>query len=186
MHRSPEQLQAGLDEIREAPADEGSVRLIVARPEEEQRLLLETGTLEVGGGLAEDMWSRRGSSSTADGGPNPEAEVTLMNARCTALVAGEAEPGEAWAQAGDQLYVDFDISEANLPPGTQVGIGDAVLEITARPHPGCGKFIRRYGVEAQKFVNSPDGRALRLRGVNTRVVVPGRVSVGDAVRKVQN
>ena len=186
VHLTPEQLLAGMDVLREAPADDGTLRLIVARPEENQRQLLDAGTLEVGGGLSEDMWRRKGSSSTPDGGPNPDAEVTLMNARCTALVAGEPEPGEAWAQAGDQLYVDFDISEANLPPGSRVEIGDAVVEITALPHTGCGKFIRRFGVEAQKFVNSSEGRALRLRGVNTRVVVPGTVSVGDTVRKLSN
>jgi MOSC domain-containing protein YiiM len=179
-----DQLDAGLDAVREAPADEGALRLIVARPEREQRRLLEAGTLEVGGGLTEDMWSRRSSSTTVDGGPNPEAEVTVMNARSTALLAHEPEPGERWAEAGDQLYVDFDISEANLPPGARFAVGDAVLEVTDTPHTGCGKFIKRYGVEAQKFVNSPEGRALRLRGVNTRVVVPGNVAVGDAVRKV--
>jgi MOSC domain-containing protein YiiM len=106
-----------------------------------------------------------------------------MNARCTAVVAGDPEPGKAWAEAGDQLYVDFDISEANLPAGTRIAIGAAVLEVTALPHTGCGKFIRRFGIDAQKFVNTPGGRALRLRGVNTRVVSTGEVSVGDSVRK---
>jgi MOSC domain-containing protein YiiM len=89
-----------------------------------------------------------------------------------------------WQLAGDQLFIDLDLSEENLPPGTQLAMGTAVIEVTAEPHTGCGKFIARFGVDAVKFVNSPIGQRLRLRGVNARVVRSGRIRVGDSIRKL--
>jgi MOSC domain-containing protein YiiM len=175
------ELEADLGRIRSAPADTGRVELIARRPVEEQRELLELAELDLDRGLVGDMWSHRPSSSTDDGGPNPEAQVTVMSARAAALVAGDDRTD--WAQAGDQLYVDFDISQENLPPGTLIEIGGAVLEVRELPHLGCGKFARRFGVDALKLVNSDEGRALRLRGVNTRVVEPGTVRRGDRVAK---
>ena len=183
MARSRAELEDGLGAVREAPGDTGTLKLIVARPEEEEREILESGELAKGSGLIRDMWARRPSSSTADGGPNPEAEVTVMGARAAALVAGSGDAA-SWAPAGDQLYVDLDLSRENLPPGSRIGVGEAVLEVSAEPHLGCGKFSRRFGVDALKFVNSREGRELRLRGVNTRVVEPGTVAVGDPVRKL--
>ena len=176
-----EQLQAGLDHVLGAPADGGRVELIVARPAEEQRQLLERARFEPGRGLTADIWSVRPTSKT--GAPNPDAEVTLMGARPAALVAGSSEPA-SWAPAGDQLYADLDIGVANLPSGTRLAIGTAVLEVTAEPHLGCGKFIRRFGTEAMKLVNSERGRELRLRGVNLRVVGAGEAAVGDTVQKI--
>ena len=163
-HISTDELRAGLDHVRGAPADSGTLKLIARRPAEEQREILEAGELDLGAGLIGDMWAERPSSSTADGGPNPEAQVTVMNARVAALVAGPET--DRWAQAGDQLYVDLDLSHENLPVGTRLRIGDAVLEVTEAPHLGCGKFSRRFGVDALKLVNSEIGRALRLRGVS--------------------
>ncbi len=109
--------------------------------------------------------------------------MTVMSARVAALVSGGPEHVD-WAQAGDQLYVDFDISERNLPAGTRLAIGGAELEVSAHPHLGCGKFVRRFGVDAMKLVNSELGRSLRLRGLNARVVRPGEVRRGDRVRKL--
>jgi len=163
-----------------APAEAGTVDLIVRRPATEEREILDEAELDLTEGLTGDIWAERPSQRT--GAPNPDAQVTVMSARAAALVAGGDDP-DGWAQAGDQLYVDFDLSEANLPPGSRIEIGEAVLEVSAEPHLGCGKFVRRFGVEALKLVNSAEGRALRLRGVNTRVVVPGTVRRGDAVRK---
>jgi hypothetical protein len=183
MHLPLDELEASLDHVRAAPSDAGRLELIARRPAEEQRELLDSGELDPGEGLVGDMWRRRPSSSRGDGRPNPNAQVTVMSARVAAAVAA-GDDHERWAQAGDQLYVDLDISQQNLPPGTRLQIGDAVLEVTADPHLGCGKFSRRFGVDAMKFVNSPVGRELRLRGVNTRVVTPGAVSRGDAVRRV--
>jgi MOSC domain-containing protein YiiM len=182
-HATRDDLEAGLGHVRRAPAEAGTLELIARRPAEEQRELLEAGELDLHAGLAGDMWAERPSSSTPDGGPNPNAQVTVMNARAAALVA-MGDDRARWAQAGDQLYVDFDVSQENLPPGSRLAIGDAVLEVTADPHLGCGKFSRRFGVDALKFVNSKVGRDLRLRGVNTRVVEPGTIRRGDEVRKL--
>ena len=88
-----------------------------------------------------------------------------------------------WGLAGDQLFVDFDISGENAPAGTRLAIGSALIEVTAQPHTGCAKFMQRFGVDAMKFVNSPKGRALHLRGINARVVVPGRIQTGDRIKK---
>ncbi len=169
--------------VREAPAAEGVVALVVARPSEGRRELLEQGRLEPGGGLLGDGWAERPSSSSADGGPNPEAEVTVMGSRAIALIA--ADGGAArWAEAGDQLFVDLDLSESNLPAGTRIQVGEAVLEVSSHPHLGCGKFARRFGVEALKLVNSAEGRELRLRGLNARVIDAGDVRPGDPARKL--
>ena len=182
VHVSPADLEAGVELVRAAPTGAGTLQLIVRRPAEEQRELLASGRLDLREGLVGDMWINHPSSSTADGGPNPDAQVTLMSARAAALVAGGATH-ERWAEAGDQLYVDLDLSHANLPPGSRLRVGnEAVLEITAAPHLGCGKFSRRFGVDALKLVNSEQGRALRLRGVNARVIDPGRIARGDQVR----
>jgi MOSC domain-containing protein YiiM len=176
-------LEAALDEIRGAPADHGTVELIVRRPAEDQREVLEEAWLDVDDGLEGDTWRARGSSRTPDGGPNPEAQLTLMNARMAAAVAGDRE---RWALAGDQLYVDLDLSLANLPPGSRVQVGSAVIEFSEAPHTGCAKFSARFGNDAQRFANSPIGRDLRLRGANCRVVVAGRVRRGDPISKLHS
>jgi MOSC domain-containing protein YiiM len=179
LHLTPAELEAGLATIEEAPKDQGTVELIVRRPAVEEREIVEEAQLDLERGLVGDTWSTRGRSG---GRPaNTKAQVTVMNARATALVARERE---RWPLAGDQLYVDFDISDANLPPGSRFAIGSAVLEVTDDPHTGCKKFSSRFGLDALIFVNSPEGRALNLRGINTRVVQAGAVRVGDAVRKL--
>jgi MOSC domain-containing protein YiiM len=173
-------LHAGLDLIRGSPADAGVVELIVRRPGVDAREVLAEAELDERDGLVGDGWRLRGSSATADGSAHPDAQVTLMNARTAALIAGERE---RWPLAGDQLYVDLDISAANLPPGTRLQVGSALLEVTDLAHTGCGKFTRRFGVDAMKFVNSAIGRELNLRGINTRVVHGGTVRAGDAIAK---
>ncbi len=177
------QLEAGLAHVGAAPTDVGRLELLVARPAEEERELPARSSLETDVGLVGDMWSRRPNSGTEDGGPDPEAQVTVMNARAAALFSG-SEDHLDWAAAGDQLYVDLDLSKDNLPTGARFAVGDAILEVTAEPHLGCGKFSRRFGVDALKTVNSAVGREMRLRGVNTKVVKPGEVSVGAEVRKL--
>jgi MOSC domain-containing protein YiiM len=173
-HVAADELQAGLEEVRRSPAGEGTVELIVRRPAVDERVTLEEGAFALDEGLVGDNWRARGTV-------NPDAQVTVMNARLIALVAGSRE---RWPLAGDQLYVDLDLSAANLPPGTRLAVGKAVLEVTAEPHTGCAKFSARFGSDALRFINSPEGRALRLRGVNARVVEPGPVRQGDAVRKL--
>jgi len=173
--RTAADLAEGLDHVRAAPRDEGTVELIVRRPEVEERELLDEGELDPAQGLVGDCWGRRGKR------PNAGAQLTLMNARAAQLVAGTRD---RWALAGDQLYVDLDLSAANLPPGTRLAVGSAVVEVSGVPHLGCEKFTRRFGAEARAFVNSPEGVALNLRGLNTRIVEAGTVRVGDVVRKL--
>lgn len=174
-------LEESLDHIRQAPRDGGTVELIVARPGVDQREILSECWLEVGGGLKGDTWRVRGSSRTSDGSANSDAQLTLMSARVVAAIAGERK---RWPLAGDQLYVDLDLSLANLPPGSRVQIGSAVIEFSEAPHTGCAKFSARYGNDAQRFVNSSEGRELRLRGANCQVVVAGTVRQGDEIRKL--
>jgi hypothetical protein len=180
-HASRDELEAGLAEIRRSPSTEGTVELIVRRPAEGEREVLEEGRLDAEQGLVGDTWLSRGSGRTADGSANPAAQITVMNVRTVALVAGDRE---RWPLAGDQLYVDLDLSIENLPPGTRLAVGSAVLEVSEEPHTGCAKFSARFGSDALRFINAPDGRALRLRGLNAMVREGGRVRPGDAVRKL--
>ena len=180
-HRTAEELTAGLDQIRQSPATAGRIELIVRRPVENEREVLDEGILDLEVGLVGDAWKARGSSRTPDGYANPLTQLTLMNARTADLVTGSRE---RWPLAGDQLYVDLDLSVENLPAGTRLAVGDAVVEITPEPHTGCAKFSARFGTDALKFVNKSPGRELRLRGVNARVVTPGAVRPGDAVTKL--
>jgi hypothetical protein len=180
-HLTMAELEAGLDEIRRAPKDEGVLQLIVRRPQIEEREVLQEAELHPSEGLIGDSWKLRGSSRTADGSPHPEMQLNIMNARVAALVAQDKD---RWQLAGDQLYLDLDLSAENLPAGTQLAIGSAVIEVTPLPHTGCKKFVSRFGLDAMKFVNSPVGRELHLRGINARVVQPGTIRVGDMVRKL--
>lgn len=169
-----------MDGIRNAPKDLGVLVMIARRPRAEAREVLEEAEISLSQGLVGDNWKARGSTRTSDGTAHPDLQITLMNARVIELVAQEREH---WALAGDQLYVDLDLSTNNLPPGTQLRIGTAIIEITAYPHTGCRKFAARFGADATKFVNSPEGRELQLRGVNAKVVRPGKVQIGDKVSK---
>jgi len=175
------ELEAGLDEIRNSPKDEGVLQLIVRRPRIEEREVLEEGELDMVQGLVGDCWITRGSSSTVDGSANLDMQLNIMNARAAALVAQDKD---RWQLAGDQLYIDMDLSAANLPPGTQLAIGSAVIEVTSPPHTGCRKFVSRFGLDAMKFVNSAVGRELHLRGINAKVVQPGVIRVGLVVKKL--
>jgi hypothetical protein len=180
-HLTTAELEAGLDEIRRAPKDDGVLRLIVRRPSIEEREVLDSGELDPVAGLVGDSWISRSSSRTADGSPDPDTQLNIMNARVAALVA-QAE--DRWQLAGDQLYVDMDLSAENLPPGTRLSIGSAIIEVTPPPHTGCKKFVARFGLEAMKFVNSPLGKELHLRGINAKVVQAGVIRVGQVVKKI--
>jgi hypothetical protein len=180
-HLTTAELDAGLDEIRRAPRDAGTLELIVSRPQVDEREVLDCGELSVELGLVGDSWITRGSSRTPDGSPHPDMQLNIMNSRATALVA---QHRDRWQLAGDQLYLDMDLSEENLPAGRRFMIGTAVIEVSPQPHLGCKKFVSRFGLEAMQFVNSPLGRKLRLRGINARIVSGGVIRVGDVVRKI--
>ncbi len=181
LHLDLERLEAGLEEIRRSPADGGALLMIVRRPAVDQREVVEEADLDVAVGVVGDSWQDRPSSSSADGGPHPLAQVTIINARVLDLVARSRE---RWPLVGDQLVIDLDMSEENLPPGTRLSIGSAVIEVTEKPHTGCLKFASRFGHDALRFVSTPEAMALRLRGVNTRVVQSGAIHAGDTVAKI--
>ena len=181
-HSTTEELEAGLDEIRRSPKDEGVLELIVRRPGVNDRQVLTEGELDLDEGLVGDSWKRRSSKTTPDGSPNPLMQLNVMNARVIALVAQEKS---RWQLAGDQLFLDLDLSAENLPAGTRLSLGSAVIEVTPPPHLGCQKFVARFGWEAMRFVNSPLGRELHLRGINAKVVQAGVIRVGDVARKIK-
>ena len=173
-------LEAGVDLIRAAPADNGTLELIVRRPAVGEREVLEEAELDLAVGLVGDTWTERPSSRTPDNGPHPDMQLNIMSARAIALVSPDRS---RWSLAGDQLYLDIDLGVANLPAGTRLAIGQAVIEITPQLHTGCAKFRERFGEDALRFVNSTVGRELRLRGACAKVVVPGTIRRGDAVVK---
>ena len=182
-HRTPDELQAFLPELLAAPRDVGTLELVVRRPSVGAREVLEEGELDLVVGLVGDSWSERGSRRSADGGPHPDMQLNVMSARMVGFLAGDPQRR---ALAGDQLYVDLDLSHDNLPAGSRLTIGDpqvrgAVIEVTEQPHTGCAKFVERFGAEAMRFVNGVVGRPMRLRGLNARVVTPGRIRPGDQV-----
>jgi len=180
-HLTMAELEAGLDAIRESPKDEGFIAMIVRRPKVDAREVLEEGELDLVEGLVGDTWKVRRSSRTPDGAAHPDMQLNIMNARVIALLAREKD---RWSLAGDQLFIDMDVSSENLPPGTRLALGSAVIEVTDQPHTGCKKFEARFGLDALKFVNSPLGRQLQLRGLNAKVTQPGVIRVGDFVKKI--
>ena len=180
-HLTMDELEAAMEDLRNAPKDDGVLQLIVRRPQVDEREVLDEAQLDPAGGLIGDNWVVRGSSKTPDGSPHPEMQINIMNARVTALVAQDPE---RWPLAGDQLYLDMDLSKANLPAGSRFSLGSAVLEVSPLPHTGCHKFVARFGVDAMKFVNSPVGKELCLRGINAKVVQAGIVKKGDRARKI--
>jgi hypothetical protein len=180
-HLSRDELEAGLGEILRSPSDRGQLRAVVIRPVTDARESLRRCELSPEQGVHGDNWASGCWMSLPDGRPHPDVQVTIMNARAIALIAQDEA---RWRLAGNNLYVDLDLCAANLPPGTRLAIGTAVLEITAVPFNGCKKFAERFGVEATRFVNSKSGKRLRLRGTYARIARPGTITVGDLVSKV--
>ena len=180
-HLTMAELEAGLDAIRHAPKNEGALELIVRRPQIEAREILEVGQLDLVEGLVGDNWKVRGSSRTLDGSSHPDMQLNIMNARVIALVA---QKKERWQLAGDQLFIDLDLSIDNVPPGTKLSLGSAIIEVTDQSHTGCKKFLARFGKNALQLISSPVGKHLQLRGINAKVVQPGTIRLGDVVRKI--
>jgi hypothetical protein len=147
--------------------------MIVRRPRSGEREVLASARLDPASGLVGDRW---GAVTPPRGG-----QLTLMNSRTIALLAQDRA---RWPLAGDQLFVDLDLSISNLPAGTRLAVGDAVIEVSAEPHTPCRKFRERYGLDAVRFVGSNVGQELQLRGINARIVSAGDVRVGDVIRKL--
>lgn len=179
-HLTREELEAGVGEIRHAPKDRGVLQMIVRRPNVDEREVLAEAELSLDEGIVGDTWRLRSSSRMPDGGPHPDMQLNIISSRAIGLIAQDRS---RWALAGDQLFIDLDLTGENLPAWTKLQIGSAIIEVTDQPHTGCAKFVSRFGVEAMKFVNSPLGRSLNLRGINARVVQPGTIRVGDVVKK---
>lgn len=180
-HLSRPEIEAGLPHIQASPKDEGSLEMIVIRPAVEQRRVLETCDVSPERGVHGDAWAEGCWLSLPDGRPHPDVQISLINARLVDLVARSRD---RWPLAGDNLCVDLDLSQANLPAGQRLAIGTAVIEVTAEWHGPCRKFVSRYGIAAAQHMNSPLGKELRLRGIFAKVIQPGTVSVGDRIRKV--
>ena len=174
------QLESGLDHILNAPKNNGIVQMIVCRPKIEIRKILNVAKLDKESGLVGDNWNDRGSSNTPDNSSDIEAQLTIMNSRVISLITSSSDQ---WQLAGDQLYIDMDLSRNNLVPGSQIKIGSAVVEVSKKPHTGCEKFSNRFGLDALKFVSTPLGRQLSLTGINTRIVQSGIIQTGDVVKK---
>lgn len=172
-HLSSEELEAGLDAVRQSPRDEGRLEMIVIRPTTDERVVVDACEVSAERALHGDRWE--------SGKRKPGTEITLMNTRAADLIA---QSRERWPLAGDQLYVDFDLSEDHLPPGTRLAVGEVVFEIAAEDHTGCSKFAHRFGKDALKFVNSPEGLHLNLRGIYATVLQGGSVRVGDTVARL--
>ncbi len=182
-HRTTAELEAAVDDVRASPTDRGELALVVRRPAEGEREVLDEARLTFAQGVEGDTWDVRGSRRTEDGSSHPDMQLNVMNVRFARFVAGR---DDRVPLAGDQLYVDLDLSEATCPPGRQLAIGDpdaggAVIEVTDQPHTGCAKFVQRFGLDAQRFTATDVGRELKLRGVNARVVVEGTIRPGDPV-----
>ena len=169
-----------MESVRTAPADGGLVKHIVVRPAEDERVVVDEAAIDVVEGVVGDTWRVRGSRRTPDGLGHPDSQVTLMSTRVLAAI--EPDPSR-WPLAGDQLLVDADLSIETWPAGTRFGIGGAVLEVSAMPHTGCAKFSARFGSDALRWINSPTGRELRMRGMNATVIEGGTVRLGDAIRR---
>lgn len=180
-HLTTAELEAALDHLRQTPKDDGVVHLIVRRPEVDQREVIDEAELDTELGMIGDNWKVRGSKRTPDGSAHPEMQINIMNSRVTALVAQEKD---RWPLAGDQLYIDMDLSKENLPAGSRIAVGSAVLEVSPLPHTGCKKFVSRFGSEAMEFVNSDAGKEMCLRGINAKVVQGGTVKVGQTAKKL--
>lgn len=168
---------AHLADIQAAPTDVGRVELIVRRPDHDEREPLDVGRLDPELGLVGDLWASQDAASTP---VFLASQLTVMSTRVLAAI----EPDRRrWPLAGDQLLVDLDLREEILPAGTRLAVGSAVIEVSEEPHTGCSKFSARFGSEALRWINSPVGRAHRMRGLNARIVEGGTVRVGDPIRR---
>jgi len=180
VHLNAAELERGIDHILASPSDDGELKLIVRRPDIDGRETPETARLDTEQGLVGDNWLARGSRHMPNGVADPDMQLNIMNTRVIDTVA---QSEDRWALAGDQLFVDLDLSPENLPPGTQLALGDAIIEVTEPPHTGCKKFAARFGTDAVVFVNAGRGKTLNFRGICAKVVTSGDIKVGDVARK---
>ena len=180
-HKSMQELKAGLPEILAAPKDNGEIKAVVIRPASGERQDVTSCDVSLEGGVRGDHWAKGCWKTTEDGKPHPDVQICIMNSRCIDLIAGDRAN---WPRAGDNLFIDMDLTPDNLPPGHRITVGNTTLEITDTPHKGCAAFIERYGRDACVFVNVGDGDKYKLRGIYARVIKTGTITVGDTVQKI--
>jgi MOSC domain-containing protein YiiM len=167
-----------LARLHQAPFDGGRLDLIVRRPAIDERERLDRAQLDPDLGLVGDRWSSQHQATTPR---YLQAQLTLIGTRLLEAIEPDRD---RWPLAGDQLYVDLDLCEEHLPSGSRLAIGPTVIEVSETPHTGCAKFSARFGSEALRWINSPLGRAHRLRGLNAWVVEGGTITIGDTIRRV--
>ena len=178
---SKAELEAQLPEIQAAPKLRGSLDLIVIRPAVDQRKVLKSAELCLERGLIGDSWITRSSRHTSDKSPWIEMQLNIMSSRVIQAVTGDLK---RWPLAGDQLFIDLDLSLENLPIGSQISIGETIIEVTAPPHTACKKFRVRYGDDAFRFINNPATKNMRLRGLNAKIIRGGTIESGSIVHKL--
>jgi MOSC domain-containing protein YiiM len=182
-HLTTPELEQTLPTVLASPRDVGRLEVIVVRPTADERQTPASILITPERGVEGDHWLSDFPTDPTHNEMHLDSQVSLMNARFLRQIAVEEE---AVCLAGDNLVVDLDLSEENLPAGSRLAIGDAVtLEITATPHTGCTKLAARYGQESRAFMNNPRGTALHLRGRYARVLTAGTATIGDTVRKTQ-
>lgn len=183
VHLSTAEIEQGMAEVLASPTDEGQLTAIFVRPAANERQSLDEAELSQQTGIVGDRWVDDHWQQLPDGSSDPDTQVSIMNSRILSQIAGGSH--DAMGLAGDNLIVDFDLSEANLPVGSELQIGEVVIRISEQPHTGCRKFVERYGKAAQEFINGDVGKQHHLRGVLGMIVVDGKIQVGDQVRKRQ-
>lgn len=175
-------IEKQLPYVEASPKDNGVIKLIVVRPKTNKRQILDSCFISYEKGMEGDNWTLGCWKTTEDGSPHPDVQIAITNYRIHEIFSNLDKDR---ALAGDNLFVDLDLSERNLKAGDRLALGSAIIKITSVPHNGCGKFKERFGIDALKFVNSPIGKQMHLRGIYAKVIQNGIVSVNDTIKKIE-
>jgi MOSC domain-containing protein YiiM len=156
-----------------SPRDLGRVQGCVVRTGRGVRETPSALRVVEGAGVVGDLWSTHPHSA-------PGNQVSLINVHVLRSLCDGDE--SRMPLSGDNLHVDLELSEANLPVGTLLAIGTALLRVSPVPHRPCGSFVKRYGATAAKKVARATRIGRRGRGVLCEVVRGGVIANGDEIR----